>query len=63
MDDMRDIIYMDIKKTSVKRKIAKIDQEIINIIKAPARIPKIERVIKKLNFGNAYSMRGKGKTK
>lgn len=48
---------------SVKRKIAKINQEIINITKAIARIPKIERDIKKLNLGNASSMRGKGKTK
>ncbi|KAG5570231.1 hypothetical protein H5410_059997 [Solanum commersonii] len=47
--------------TSVKRKIAKIDQEIINITKASARIPKIERDIKKLNFGNASSMRGKAR--
>ncbi|KAH0678511.1 hypothetical protein KY284_019596 [Solanum tuberosum] len=49
--------------TSVKRKIAKIDQEIINITKASARIPEIEWDIKKLNFGNASSMRGNGKTK
>jgi len=57
------IIEVDMKTASVKRKIAKIDEEIINITKASARIPKIERDIKKLNFGNASSMRGNGKTK
>ncbi|KAG5598694.1 hypothetical protein H5410_030064 [Solanum commersonii] len=57
------IIEVDMETTSVKREIAKIEQEIINIIKASARIPEIERDIKKLNFGNASSMRGKGKTK
>ncbi|KAH0746550.1 hypothetical protein KY285_008207 [Solanum tuberosum] len=57
------IIEVDMETTSVKKKIAKIDQEIINITKASARIPEIERDIKQLNFGNASSMRGKGKTK
>ncbi|KAH0754086.1 hypothetical protein KY290_024356 [Solanum tuberosum] len=57
------IIEVDMKTTSVKRKIAKIDQEIRNITKVSARIPEIERDIKKLNFGNAPTMRGKGKTK
>ena len=57
------IIEVDMETASVKRKIAKIDQEIIKITKETARIPDIERAIKKLNFGNAYSMRGKGKTK
>ncbi|KAH0669075.1 hypothetical protein KY289_023568 [Solanum tuberosum] len=57
------IIEVDMETASVKRKIAKIDQEIINITKASARIPEIERDIKKLNFGNAPTMRGKGKTK
>ncbi|KAG5621492.1 hypothetical protein H5410_006710 [Solanum commersonii] len=51
------IIEVDMERTSVKRKIAKIDQKIINITKASARIPKIERDIKKLNFRNASSMR------
>ncbi|KAG5600522.1 hypothetical protein H5410_031892 [Solanum commersonii] len=57
------IIEVDMETVSVKRKIEKIDQEIINITKASARIPEIERDIKKLNFGNAFSMRGNGKTK
>uniref|UniRef100_M1DPU9 Uncharacterized protein n=1 Tax=Solanum tuberosum TaxID=4113 RepID=M1DPU9_SOLTU len=57
------IIEVDMETTSVKRKIAKIDQEITIITKASARIPKIERDINKLNFGNASSMRGNGKTK
>ncbi|KAH0706036.1 hypothetical protein KY285_010567 [Solanum tuberosum] len=57
------IIEVDMETTSVKRKIAKIGQEIINITKASARIPEIERDIKQLNFGNASSMREKGKTK
>ncbi|KAH0776854.1 hypothetical protein KY290_008270 [Solanum tuberosum] len=57
------IIEVEMETASVKKKIAKIDQEIINITKASARIPKIERDIKQLNFGNASSMRGKGKTK
>ena len=57
------IIEVDMEIASVKRKIAKINQEIINITKATARIPEIEQAIKKINFGNASSMRGKGKTK
>ncbi|KAG5582935.1 hypothetical protein H5410_053562 [Solanum commersonii] len=57
------IIEVDMKTPSVKRKIAKIDQEIINITKAFAMIPEIERDIKKLNFGNASSTRGNDKTK
>uniref|UniRef100_M1DYC9 Uncharacterized protein n=1 Tax=Solanum tuberosum TaxID=4113 RepID=M1DYC9_SOLTU len=57
------IIEVDMETSLVKRKIAKIDQEIINITKASARIPEIERDIKKLNFGNASSMRRKCKTK
>ncbi|KAH0679862.1 hypothetical protein KY284_020947 [Solanum tuberosum] len=56
-------IEVDMETTSVKRKIARIDQEIINITKASARIPEIERDIKKINFGNASFMREKGKTK
>ncbi|KAG5590470.1 hypothetical protein H5410_040984 [Solanum commersonii] len=56
-----------------KRRLAILDQtewmlreiiiEIINLTKASAWIPKIERDIKKLSFGNSFSMRGKGKTK
>ncbi|KAG5601502.1 hypothetical protein H5410_032872 [Solanum commersonii] len=57
------IIEIDMEITSVKRKIIKNDQEIINITKASARIPEIERDIKKLNFGNASSMRGNDETK
>ncbi|KAL3359208.1 hypothetical protein AABB24_015994 [Solanum stoloniferum] len=57
------IIEVDMETSSVKRKIAKIDQKIINITKASARISEIEWDIKKLNFGNASSMRENGKTK
>uniref|UniRef100_M1DXI8 Uncharacterized protein n=1 Tax=Solanum tuberosum TaxID=4113 RepID=M1DXI8_SOLTU len=57
------IIEVDMETASVKRNIAKIHQEIINITKVSARIPKIERDIKKLNFGNASSMKGNSKTK
>ena len=57
------IIEVDMEIALVKRKIAKIDQEIIKITKETARIPDIERAIKKLNFGNASSVRGKGKTR
>ncbi|KAG5596651.1 hypothetical protein H5410_037883 [Solanum commersonii] len=57
------IIEVDMETTSVKRKITKIDQEIINITKTSARIPEIERDSKKLNFGNASSMRGNDRTK
>ncbi|KAK4724272.1 hypothetical protein R3W88_027051 [Solanum pinnatisectum] len=57
------IIEVDMEIASVKRKIAKIDQEIINITKVFARIPKIERDIRKLNLGIISSMRGNGKTK
>lgn len=47
----------------MKRKIAKINQYMINIIKASTKIPKNEWVIKKVNFGKASSMLRKGKTK
>uniref|UniRef100_M1D898 Uncharacterized protein n=1 Tax=Solanum tuberosum TaxID=4113 RepID=M1D898_SOLTU len=57
------IIEVDMETISVKRKIAKFDQEIINITKASTRIPEIERDIKKINFGNVSFMRGNGKTK
>ena len=55
------IIEVYIKTTSVKRKIAKIDQEIINISRASAKIPEIAHDIGKLNLGNMSSMGGKSK--
>ena len=56
------IIEVNIEKALVKRKIAKIDQEII-ITKETTKITQNERDTKKINFGNSSSMSGKGKTK
>ncbi|KAG5616155.1 hypothetical protein H5410_015979 [Solanum commersonii] len=48
---------------SVKKKNAKINQEIINITKAPTRVPEFEHGIGKLKLGNVSSISEKSKTK